>query len=143
VKDLRQIEVIMSRLSKNTETIIEAVPISKRKTPVPLLVAPLSNPHFIPTIPFSEVSLPEIKFPSLFDPTPKTIEEMPIQKKSINLGSVLERSNLPPTNDAHPTLTPPPCFSQGEMVMKKVGKRKKGEENDTNEAGEKQLVAPT
>lgn len=56
---------------------------------------------------------------------------------------MLERSNLPPTNDAHPTLTPPPGFSQGEMVMKKVGKRKKGEENDTNEAGEKQLMAPT
>jgi hypothetical protein len=78
VKDLRQVEVTVSWPGKSTKTIIETVPISKRKISVPLLVTLLTNPHFIPSILSSDVGLPKIRFPSLFDPTPKTPEEMPI-----------------------------------------------------------------
>uniref|UniRef100_A0A2N9IKC7 Uncharacterized protein n=2 Tax=Fagus sylvatica TaxID=28930 RepID=A0A2N9IKC7_FAGSY len=143
VKDLRQVEVTISRPGKSTEAIIEAIPISKRKVPVPLLVTPLADPYFIPAIPSLDISLPEIRFPSLFDPTPKPTEEMPIQKRSISLGSILERSDPTPTSDALPTLIPPLGFTQGEMVMKKVVKRKRGEEDDGEEVGEQQLMALT
>ena len=143
VKDLCQVEVTKSRPGKSTEAIIEAIPISKRKVLVPLLVTPLANPYFIPAIPSLDIGLPKIRFPSLFDPTPKPIEEMPIQKRSISLGLILERSDPTPTSDALPTLIPPLGFTQGEMVMKKVVKRKRGEEDDGEEVGERQLMAPT
>jgi hypothetical protein len=143
VKDLRQVEVTVSRPGKSTEAIIEAVLVSKRKIMVPLLVAPLVNPYFIPAISSSDIVLPEIRFPSLFDPTPKSTEEMPIQERSVSLGSVLEKSNPPPTSNVLATLTPPPSFTQGENVMKKIVKRKRGEEDDGEEVGEQQLMAPT
>jgi hypothetical protein len=139
VKDLRQVEVTVSQPGKSNEAIIEADSISKRKIPVPLLVTPLTNPHFVPSVSSSDVGLREIRFPSLFDPTPKTPKEMSIQKRTISLGSMLEKSNPPPTNDALPLLSPPPGFIQGE---KKIVKRKRVEEDEGQGAKEQQLVAP-
>uniref|UniRef100_A0A2N9EH39 Uncharacterized protein n=1 Tax=Fagus sylvatica TaxID=28930 RepID=A0A2N9EH39_FAGSY len=143
VKDLRQVEVTVSRSGKSTEAIIEAVLVSKRKITVPLLVAPLVNPYFIPAISSSDIVLPEIRFSSLFDPTPKSTEEMLIQERLVSLGSVLEKSNPSPTSNVLATLTPHPGFTQGENVMKKIVKRKRGEEDDGEEVGEQQLMAPT
>uniref|UniRef100_A0A2N9F0Y2 Uncharacterized protein n=1 Tax=Fagus sylvatica TaxID=28930 RepID=A0A2N9F0Y2_FAGSY len=139
VKDLRQVEVTVSQPGKSNEAIIEADSISKRKIPVPLLVTPLTNPHFVPSVSSSDIGLREIRFPSLFDPTPKTPKEMSIQKRTISLGSMLEKSNPPPTNDALPLLSPPPGFIQGE---KKIVKRKRVEEDEGQGAKEQQLVAP-
>ncbi len=61
---------------------------------------------------------------------------MPVQKRSINLGSMLEALVPLPSETSPP---PPPLgFSQGESVMKK---RKMGEEGD-DEVGEQQVLPP-
>uniref|UniRef100_A0A2N9HWW7 Uncharacterized protein n=1 Tax=Fagus sylvatica TaxID=28930 RepID=A0A2N9HWW7_FAGSY len=70
--------------------IIQAVPVTARRgVQVPQLVPPLSDPGFVPSLESSEVGLPIIRFPSFFDPDPKPTEEMPIQKRSVNITSVL------------------------------------------------------
>ena len=96
---------------------------------------PLSNPDFVPTLESSEVGLPVIRFPSVFDPDPKPTEEMPIQKRTVNISTVLGTSALE-TSQTSPLaspLAPPPGFSQGEDVMRK--KRKRGKEQDDNVSG--------
>uniref|UniRef100_A0A2N9H489 Uncharacterized protein n=1 Tax=Fagus sylvatica TaxID=28930 RepID=A0A2N9H489_FAGSY len=55
---------------------------------------------------------------------------MLIQKRIVNLGSMLETFNPPPTTDALPSPPPPPGFTKRE---KKVAKRKRGEEDVTQE----------
>ena len=96
----------MSQLGKDQEDIIQTVPLtSKSKIQTPHLVTPLTDPNFIPSIQPSEVGLPVIRFPSLFDPTPQSNEDMPVQKRSINLGSMLEALVPLPSETSPP---PPP-----------------------------------
>ena len=71
IKDPCQIEVTISRPNQSTEAIIEAILVSKRKTLIPLLVSLLIQLDFIPSVLYSDVVLPVIRFPSIFDPTPK------------------------------------------------------------------------
>ena len=59
------------------------------------------------------------------------------------MGSILEKFDLPPKSDVLSTLTPPPGFTQGENVMKKIVKRKWREEDDGEGVGEQQLMAST
>jgi hypothetical protein len=109
---------------------------ARRGVQVPQLVPPLSNPEFFPSLESSEVGLPIIRFPSFFDPDPKPIEEMPIQKRSINISTVLGTSALE-TSGTSPLvspLAPPPGFSQGEDVMGK--KRKRGKEQNDDVSGQ-------
>ena len=81
VKNFRQMEVTVSQPGRSQEEIIEAVPLTaKKEVQVPLLVTPLSNPEFVPSLESSEVGYPVIRFPSLFDPDPNPTEKMPIQK---------------------------------------------------------------
>ena len=58
-----------------------------------------------------------------FNPTPSTSENMPIQRRSINIGSVLGTLAPEPSETFDVPLAP--GFFEGEFVMKK---RKKGEE---------------
>jgi hypothetical protein len=62
---------------------------------------------------------------------------MPVQRRSINIGSVL--GTLAPEPSETSPLPPPPGFSQGEDVMKK---RKRGEEQ-AGEAGDQQALSPS
>ena len=102
VKDSRQAGVIVSRPRKDQEEIIQTVPVFvRRKIQIPQLVTPLTDPNFVPSIQSSEVGLPIIQFPSLFDPSPKTSEDMLVQKRTINLGSVLE-AFAPQSSEASP-----------------------------------------
>jgi hypothetical protein len=138
VKDSRQAEVTVSRPGRDQEDIIEAVPVTvRREAQIPQLVTPLTNPNFVPSVQTSEVRLPVIRFPSVFDPTPNTSEDMPTQKRSINLGSVL--GSLAPQTSETSTLPLAPGFSEGESVMKR---RKRGQEG-AEEAGEQQALAST
>ena len=124
MKDLRQAEVTISRLGRDQEEIILAIPLTaRREVQVPQLVTPLTDPNFVPSIQPSKVGLPVIRFPSLFYPNSSSTEEMPVQRRSINIGSVLGTLALKPSETSH--LPPPLGFSQGEDVMRK---RKKGEE---------------
>jgi hypothetical protein len=126
VKFRRQIEVTMSRPGKDQEDIIQAVPLTKnRAVQIPHLVTPLSDPHFVPSTQPSEVGLPVIRFPSLFDPSPQLDDDMPVQRRSIDIGSVL--GTLVPQSSETSSLPPPPRFSQGEDVMRK---RKRGREEE-------------
>ena len=110
VKDSRQVEVTVSQPGRDQEEIIQAVPLTvRREVQIPQLVTPLTDPNFFPSIQTSEAGLPIIQFPSLFDPTQKTSKDMPVQKQSINLGSVL-RSLLPQPSETSP-LPPPRGFS--------------------------------
>uniref|UniRef100_A0A2N9ETK1 Uncharacterized protein n=1 Tax=Fagus sylvatica TaxID=28930 RepID=A0A2N9ETK1_FAGSY len=61
---------------------------------------------------------------------------MPIQRRSINIGSVL--GTLAPKPSETSPLPPPPRFSQGEDVMKK---RKRGEKQ-AGEAENQQALSP-
>ena len=70
-------------------------------------------------------------------PTPSISEDMPVQRRSINIGSVL--GSLAPQASETSTLPLAPGFSEGESVMKR---RKKGEEG-TEEVGERRALAPT
>jgi hypothetical protein len=89
VKDSRQAEVIVSRPGKDQEDIIEAVSVTvRREVQIPELE--------IPSVQFSEVRPPIIGFPSIFDPSPIISEDIPIQRRSINLGSVLGSLALRP-----------------------------------------------
>ena len=106
MKDSRQAEVTVSRPRKNQEEIIQAVPLTAmREVQVPQLVTPFADPNFVPSIQPTEVGLPVICFPSLFDPNSSSTEEMPVQRRSINIGSMLrtlapepsETSHLPPS----------------------------------------------
>ena len=50
VKDLRQIEMTVSRPGKDQDDIIQAVPLTKKKgVQVPFLVTPLSDSQFVPS----------------------------------------------------------------------------------------------
>ena len=110
----------------------------RRKIQIPQLVTPLTDPNFIPSIQSSEVGLPVIQFPSLFDPSPKTSEDMLVQKRTINLGSVLKAFAPQLSEASPPPPAPPPGFSKEESVMKK---RKRGEDGD-DEVGEQQVLPP-
>ena len=110
VKDRRQIEMTVSRPGKDQEDIIQAVPLTKnRGVQIPHLVTSLSDPHFVPSTQPSEVSLPVIRFPSLFDPSPQSEYDMPVQRQSIDIGSVLGTSV--PQSSKTSSLPPPPGFS--------------------------------
>jgi hypothetical protein len=55
------------------------VPLTQRsKIQIPHLVTPLADPNFVPSIQPSEVGLLVIHFPSLFDPTSQSNEDMPV-----------------------------------------------------------------
>uniref|UniRef100_A0A2N9E3C6 Transposase (putative) gypsy type domain-containing protein n=1 Tax=Fagus sylvatica TaxID=28930 RepID=A0A2N9E3C6_FAGSY len=78
----------------------------------------------------SEAGLPIIRFPSIFDPDPKPTEDMPVQRRTVNIADVLGTS-APETSRTSPSASPlplPPGFSQGEGVMRK--KRKRGTAQD-------------
>ncbi len=77
---------------------------------VPRLVTPLINPEFVPSLESSEVGYPVIQFPSFFDPDPNPTEEMPIQKRSIDIASVLGTSAPEPSGTS--PFAPLPGFSQ-------------------------------
>uniref|UniRef100_A0A2N9GXF3 Uncharacterized protein n=1 Tax=Fagus sylvatica TaxID=28930 RepID=A0A2N9GXF3_FAGSY len=129
-------EVTVVRPGKDQEDIIQAVPLTARKgVQVPRLVPPLSDPNFIPSIESSEAGLPIIRFPSIFDPDPKPTEDMPIQKRTVNIADVL-RTSAPESSRTSPSaspLPPPPGFSQGEGIMRK--KRKRGTAQDDDGCG--------
>jgi hypothetical protein len=137
VKHFRHEEVTVVRPGKDQEDIIQAVPVTARRgVQVPQLVPPLSNPEFVPSLESSEVGLPIIRFPSFFDPNPKPTKEMPVQKRSVNIASVLGTS-APETSGTSPRASspvPPPGFSQGEDVMRK--KRKRGKEQNDDVSGQ-------
>jgi hypothetical protein len=138
VKDSRQAEVTVSRPRRDQEDIIEAVPMTvRREVQIPQLVTPFIDPNFVPSVQTSKVGLLVIRFPSIFDPTPNISEDMPVQRRSINLGSVLGSLALQASETS--TLPLAPEFSEGESVMKR---RKKGEEV-AEEAGEQRALAPT
>uniref|UniRef100_A0A2N9IHI8 Transposase (putative) gypsy type domain-containing protein n=1 Tax=Fagus sylvatica TaxID=28930 RepID=A0A2N9IHI8_FAGSY len=137
VKHFRQEEITVVRPGKDQEDIIQAVPVTARRgVQVPQLVPPLSNPEFVPSLESSEVGLPIIQFPSVFYPDPNPTEEMPIQKRSINISSVLGTSAPEPSGTSPPAsaFTHPLRFSQGEEVMRK--KRKRGEEQSDDVGGQ-------
>uniref|UniRef100_A0A2N9IA83 Uncharacterized protein n=1 Tax=Fagus sylvatica TaxID=28930 RepID=A0A2N9IA83_FAGSY len=137
VKHFRQEEVTVVRPGKDQEDIIQAVPVTARRgVQVPQLVPPLSNPEFVPSLESSKVGLPIIRFPSFFDPDPKPTEEMLVQKRSVNIASVLGTS-APETSETSPRASspvPPAGFSQGEDVMRK--KRKRGKEQNDDASGQ-------
>ena len=60
---------------------------------------------------------------------------MPIQRRSINIGAVLETSVPQPSGSS--SLPPPLRFFQGEDVMRR--KRKKGKEEDDEDEGGQEL----
>ena len=81
VKHFRQEEVSVVRLGKDQEDIIQVIPVTARKgVQVPQLVPPLNNLESVPSLEFSKVDLPIIRFPSFFYPNPKPTEEMSVQK---------------------------------------------------------------
>jgi hypothetical protein len=124
VKDSRQAEVTVSQPGRDQEDIIQAVPLTaRREVQVPQLVTPLADPHFVPSTQPSEVGLPVIRFPSLFYPNSSSVEEIPVQRLFINIGSVLGTLAPEPSESSPPPL--PFGFSQGEDVIKK----EKGEKN--------------
>ena len=138
VKDSRQAEVTVLRPRRDQEDIIEAVPMTvRREVQIPQLVTPFIDPNFVPSVQTSKVGLPVIRFPSIFDPTPNISEDMPVQRRSINLGSVL--GSLAPQASKTSTLPLAPEFSEGESVMKR---KKKGEEV-AEEAEEQRALAST
>ena len=103
---------------------------------------PLSNPDFVPSLESSEIGLPIIRFPSVFDPDPKPTEEMPIQKRTVNISTVLGTSVPETSRTSPPTspLPPPLGFSQGEDIMRK--KRKRGKEQDDDVYGQEGSSPP-
>jgi hypothetical protein len=107
VKDSRQAEVTVLRPGRDQEDYIEA---------------PFTDPNFVPPVQTSEVRLPVIRFPSIFDPIPDISEDMPVQRRSINLRSVLGSFALQASETS--TLPLAPGFSEGESVMKrrKIGR---------------------
>ena len=137
VKDSRQAKVTVSRSGRDQEEIIQAVPLTaRREVQVPQLVTPLADPNFVPSTQPLGVRLSVIRFPSLFYPNSSSSEEMPVQRRSINIGSVLGTLAQEPSETS--PLPPPPGFSQGEDVMKK---RKRGEKQ-AGEAEDQQALSP-
>jgi hypothetical protein len=135
VKDRRQVEVTVSRPGRDQEDIIQAVPLTKKKgIQIPHLVTPLSDPHFVPSTQPSEVGIPIIHFPSLFDPTTQSDDVMPVQRRTINIGTVLGTS-VPQSSEIS-SLPAPPGFSQGEDVMRK---RKRGGEDEDEDEDQREL----
>ncbi len=128
----------VSRPRIEQEDIIQAVPLTRKQgVQIPHLVNPLSDPNFVPSTQPSGVGLPVIHFPSLFDPNPQTSDDMPVQRRSIDIGSIL--GTLVPQSSETSSFPPPPGFSQGEEVR---GKRKKGEQQD-DEVGEQEVLPLT
>ncbi len=133
VKHFRQEEITVARPGKDQEEILEAVPVTVRRgVQVPQLVPPLTDPNFVPSLEPSKVGDLVIRFPTLFNPTHQTEEEMPVQKRSINIGTVLGTS-IPQSSETSP-LPPPLGFSQGEDVMRRKRSRKEAEDEE-NEGG--------
>jgi hypothetical protein len=141
VKNFGQAEVIVARPERSQEEIIQAVPVTARKgVQVPQLVTPLIEPDFVPSLEPSEVGDPVIRFPSLFDPTHQLDENMPVQRRSIDIGTVLGTSV--PTSSGTFSVPPPPGFSQGEDVMRRKRKRGKGEDDEYEGGQELPLTEP-
>uniref|UniRef100_A0A2N9HR10 Uncharacterized protein n=1 Tax=Fagus sylvatica TaxID=28930 RepID=A0A2N9HR10_FAGSY len=116
VKDSRQAEVTVSRPGRDQEEIIQAVPLTARRgVQIPQLVTPLIDPNFVPSTQPSEVGLPVIRFPSLFDPNPSPSEEMHVQRRSINIGSVLGTLALQPPETS--PLPPPPGEAEDQQAL--------------------------
>jgi hypothetical protein len=90
---------------------------------LPQLVDPFTDQHLVSSV--------------YFNPTPSTSENMPIQRRTINIGSVL--GTLAPEPSETSDLPLAPRFSEGESVMKK---RKKGEEG-VEGAREQQALVQT
>ena len=103
---------------------------------------PLTDPDFVLSLESSKVGDPVIWFPSIFDPNPNPTEELPIQKRSINISSVLGTSAPETFGETSRTSlpTPPPRFSQGEDVMRRKRKRGEGQSDDAN--GQEGLSPP-
>uniref|UniRef100_A0A2N9HH71 Uncharacterized protein n=1 Tax=Fagus sylvatica TaxID=28930 RepID=A0A2N9HH71_FAGSY len=105
------------------------------------------NPHINcplrPGVPvFGNRSSNHSVFRLFLTPDPKPTEEMPIQKRTVNIASVL-RMSAPETSRTSPSaspLPPPPGFSQGEGVMRK--KRKRGKEQDDDGCGQEGSSPP-
>ncbi len=128
----------VSQLGKDQEEIIQAVPLTaRREMQVSQLVTPFADPNFVPSIQPTEVGLPVIRFPSLFYPNLSSTEEMPVQRRSINIGSVLR--TLAPESSETSHLPPPLGFPQREDVMRR---RKRGEEK-ADKAGDQQPLSPS
>jgi hypothetical protein len=139
VKDCRQTEVTVSRPGIEQEDIIQAVPLTRKKrVKIPHLVNRLSDSNFVPSTEPSGIGIPVIHFPSLFDPNPQSSDDMPIQRRSIDIGFVLGMSV--PQSSGTSLLSPPPRFSEGEDVMRK--KRKRGEK-DGDEDEQQPELSPT
>jgi hypothetical protein len=110
VKDRRQIEVTVSRPGRDQEDIIQAVPLTKKTgVQIPHLVTPLSDPYFVPSTQPSEVGLPIIHFPSLFDLSYQLDDKMPVQRRTVDIRTVL--GTLVPQSSEPSSLHPPPEFS--------------------------------
>jgi hypothetical protein len=114
VKDRRQTEVTVSRPGIEQEDIIQAVPLTRKKgVQIPHIVNPLPDSNFVPSTKPSGVGIPVIHFPSLFDPNPQTSDNMPIQRRSIDIAYVL--GTLVPQSSGTSLLSPPPGFLRGRM----------------------------
>ena len=125
MKDSRQAEVTVSRPGRDQEDIIQAVPLAvRREVQVPQLVTPLADPNFVPSIQPTEVGLPVICFPSLFDPNSSSTEEMPVQRRSINIGSMLRTLAPEPSETSH--LPPSGVLSGGGCYEEKEKGRRTG-----------------
>uniref|UniRef100_A0A2N9GFT3 Uncharacterized protein n=1 Tax=Fagus sylvatica TaxID=28930 RepID=A0A2N9GFT3_FAGSY len=99
----------------------------RRGVQVPQLVPPLSNPDFVPSLESSETGLPIIRFPSIFDPDPKPTEEMPIQKRTVNIADVLRTSGSRDVTDFSICFSPPSSpwiFSRRGLSLPKKAKSK-------------------
>ena len=128
----------VSRPGIDQEEIIQAVPLTrKRGVQIPHLANPISDPNFVPTTQPLGVGLPVIHFPSLFYPNTQTSDDMLVQRRSIDIGSVL-RTSLPQSSDTS-SLPSPPGFAQGEDVMRK---RKRAEDDKDEEEQERPPTEP-
>ena len=98
-------------------------------------MTPLSYSQFVPSTQPTEVGLPIICFPSLFDSTHQLDDDMPVQRQSIDIGTVLGTSV--PRSFGTSSFPPPPGFSEREDVMRK--KRKWGEEDGDEDEEQPEL----
>jgi hypothetical protein len=132
------------RPGKDQEDIIQAVPVTARKgVQVPQLVPPLSNPNSFPPSSLQRSVFQLFGSRLFLTPIPNQPKKCQIQKRSINISSVLGTS-APETSGTSPhafsPLAPPPGFSQGEDVMRK--KRKRGKEQNDDVSGQEGSSPP-
>jgi hypothetical protein len=90
---------------------------------LPQLVDPFTDQHLISSV--------------YFKPTPSSSENMPIQRRTVNIGSVL--GTLAPKLSGTSDLPLAPEFSEGEFAMKKRKTREEGVEG----AKEQQALVQT